>query len=351
MRPHRSAVVVSGGIVPRDVLNTVLVLVAVYLWVTTDCRDDPAERCTCTCPGCLCPVCPTSAPCGDCPDCDERELPPGRQVLSLLDTYPTGVLTPTSPSVYVVSQSPALTFMSLEGEGHVYRILRVLCRQSADRDAAVVDVGGTHAVGAFALFAARLGRRATVMEPTESILSEVMVSARLNGVEKLVTVDPSYAFESNTGVKSPATGKVVRSVPLDAVASRSRRILAVRVDAGGYDGLVLRGGREALRRGRISHLFVILRDPPPAITAHKLWPRADLKGVFIDLSADGLRGRLLRSACSQALGDSLERDDAVRTRYGIDAWVLPHRRPGLLAELLKRAGMKGAACPVWFSKH
>eukprot|EP01062_Namystynia_karyoxenos_P070847 TRINITY_DN66221_c0_g1_i1.p1 TRINITY_DN66221_c0_g1~~TRINITY_DN66221_c0_g1_i1.p1 ORF type:complete len:373 (+),score=77.45 TRINITY_DN66221_c0_g1_i1:125-1243(+) len=355
----------------RDAVNAALAVLAVHLWKErTRLRSAPGEQqaagpcpaaascAECNCPtgrnaSCDCPECGGASAPGGCPECPScgAQGTDTEQLLRLVDTFPPGFVAPTSPPVYIAVPNPALAFFSLQGELPVFELAAHLNKINSDGywgSAGVVDVGGGHALGAFAVYAARLGRQTLAIEPTPQLLSSVVTSARLNALSHLVTAEYAFVFEPGLTVRD--AGASVRSLSLDAAAARLRRVLIARIDAGGYEGLVLRSARKALlRRHQIAHVVVLARDPPEGTVSGldaRLRPWADLRHVFAALASGGWRGRLLASPCSRALGGQLESDSG----SPVAAWHLPPASPALLPDLLRRRELRGAVCPVWLSR-
>eukprot|EP01065_Artemidia_motanka_P017600 TRINITY_DN2102_c4_g1_i1.p1 TRINITY_DN2102_c4_g1~~TRINITY_DN2102_c4_g1_i1.p1 ORF type:complete len:344 (+),score=85.49 TRINITY_DN2102_c4_g1_i1:174-1205(+) len=333
----------------RDLLTLGLSLLCVYLWWVDRQVGCRVADCLCaTCSPCKCESCSPVSPCPTCPECGRAESRnTTAEVLSLVDTFPRGLLSPTRPAVYVITDHPTLTYFSLQGEMPAFDLLLGL--KGAHRgDGAVVDVGCGY--GAFSLYSARLGFKTLAVEPSSKMLASAQRSARLNGVGDLVAFEGSYIFESNTAVRDEA-GKIVKSLPIDTVADRVGRIFLLRVDTRGYEGLILRSAAGAIRSGRVEHIVAHFREIPDQVTGHQqLGKRAELGGVLALLTREGLRARLLRSVCSDQMKKHLVFDDATMRATRVEAWHLPEDAMDVLLLTLQSKVLRGAVCPVWFTR-
>eukprot|EP00756_Hemistasia_phaeocysticola_P020094 Hpha_TRINITY_DN15699_c2_g2::TRINITY_DN15699_c2_g2_i1::g.98468::m.98468 len=315
-------------------------------------KPTPCPECRCaeaeTQPPCDCLQCPTPEPL-PCPSCPPCGLPNGTGVLSVLQSFPKGVLLPTRPAVYAVTEHPNLVYFSIQADLPFFELLSALQGSPGADGGVVVDVGAGY--GSFSLYAARLGKKVLAIEPHSPMLRAIEQSARLNGVAHLLSTDGSYVFESATAVRDEG-GRAVRTLSIDTIAGRLGTIYVVRIDTRGYESLVIRSAMTALREGKILHLLVQFRELPEAVLAHhQIGKRAKLRGALELLEAEGWGGRLLRSACSDQMRSKLEADPDAKREVGVEAWHLGPQHHDYFLTTLSHKHLRGSVCPVWFAKR
>jgi FkbM family methyltransferase len=133
----------------------------------------------------------------------------------------------------------------------------------SEEEGAFVDIGAN--VGMFTLLAASLGRKVYAVEPTKPTLANLKGSVRANDFEKLVTV---YGFIVGDAVSTAAMDPYGKSVggtqvsrkkdggggglnvpmmPLDLLPL-PKNILLMKVDVEGFEGRLIMGASETLKR-------------------------------------------------------------------------------------------------------
>ena len=260
-------------------------------------------------------------------------------VLSVISSFPLGYVTPTKPSVYVVTDFPMMSFYLLQHQMPILNLIKALRESSSADFNSVLDIGS--GTGALALYASKLGCHVVAVEPNARQSQSIRDSIVVNKISNL-EIKQSYVFDSNTVVRK--NGESHRAVSLKTVLENSavnHRVGLIRISTGGYEHLILKAGLRSFREDsniKLSNLIIEIND----ISDIDIF-----ESTFDLLLQQSWRPYLLRSGCSERFG-SLGIDPHFDWKYKIQAYPLTMKScKKLFTAMMTKITLKGIPCPIW----
>ena len=170
-----------------------------------------------------------------------------------------------------VSRASGPQLLWLQGKRHIKE--RSLLEKVASPGMTIIDVGAN--IGYYALIFASLtaaNGRVVCLEPDPDNLRELSLNVRNNRLESVVTITPTAVgdFDGTIGFETGTNGRVTQNgtstVPVTKLDSLGLfKCDLIKIDVEGYEGAVLDGARETIKKFR-STIFLELH--PDLLTSH-----------------------------------------------------------------------------------
>jgi hypothetical protein len=175
--------------------------------------------------------------------------------INVFDALPRGFLTTIEPRVYVVANDPDRAFLQYQHDAPAFSLLKILRARLTSPEAkerGVLEIGAGYAT--LALYASRLGFESIAVEPEPEFLPYVQKSMELNGTP--LRLDTHFVISTDISVRRQ-NGHKGRSFPLDEYL-KERSFELVKIDAIGYETLVLQSGLAGLKEQKMRNIVMLM---------------------------------------------------------------------------------------------